>query len=57
MYKDLLAQTTLIALPLMALFIFLGVFFFVIVQAMMRAKSDIAEHALLPLESEERHGR
>ena len=58
MYKDLLAQTPLIALPLTALFIFLGVFIVVVLRATTRARHEVAYAASLPLVEEEgRHER
>lgn len=50
MYKDLLAQTPLIALPLAALFIFVAVFFFVVARAMTSRKDEMAKAASMPLD-------
>jgi hypothetical protein len=55
-YKDLLAQTPLLALPLAALFIFLAVFLVVVVRALTRTRDDVAEAALLPIREDD-HGR
>lgn len=55
MYKDLLAQTPLLALPLFALFLFLAVFAFVVIRALTRARSDVALAAHLPLVDDEDH--
>ena len=57
MYKDLLAQTPLLALPLYALFLFLAVFASVVIRALTRARKDVAVAAHLPLvDDEDRHG-
>jgi cbb3-type cytochrome oxidase subunit 3 len=53
MHKELLAQSPLLALPLAALVIFLGVFVYVVLRAMTRAKGEIAEAAYLPLNERE----
>ena len=55
MHKELLAQSPLLALPLAALLIFLGVFLYVVVRAMTATKQTMAEAARLPLGMEDRH--
>ncbi len=55
MYKDLLAQTPLLALPLYALFLFLLVFAFVVIRALTRARNEVAVAAHLPLLDDEDH--
>jgi hypothetical protein len=57
MHKDLLAQSPLLALPLAALVIFLGVFVYVVVRALTEKKRTIAEAARIPLAREDRHDR
>jgi hypothetical protein len=54
-YKDLLAQTPLLALPLYALFLFLAVFASVVLRALTRARKDVALAAHLPLVDDEDH--
>jgi hypothetical protein len=54
-YKDLLAQTPLLALPLGALFLFLAVFAFVVIRALTHARRDVALAAHLPLVDDEDH--
>lgn len=55
MYKDLLAHSPLLALPLAALFIFFVVFVAVSLRALLRSKADVARDASLPLAEEGRH--
>ena len=50
MYKDLLAQSPLLALPLAALLIFVFVFAAVVVRTMWRRSHEYARAAALPLE-------
>ena len=52
MHKDLLAQSPLLILPLIALFVFLGVFVVAVVRAMSRSRSDVDECAKLPFSQE-----
>jgi hypothetical protein len=52
MYKDLLAHSPLLALPIAALLIFLAVFLAVCVRAMTRKPRDYAPAANLPLEED-----
>jgi hypothetical protein len=55
MHKDLLAQSPLLVLPLVALFLFLGVFLAVLVRTMVTRTPEYARTAALPLEdSDER---
>jgi hypothetical protein len=56
MHKELLAQSPLLALPLIALFLFLAVFVGVVVRALSRSRAEIDACAALPLE-EDRHER
>ncbi len=57
MYKDLLAQSPLLALPLAALLIFFGVFVAVVMRTMARRAPAYAQAADLPLRGEDRHVR
>ena len=52
MHAELLAQTHLLILPLVALFLFLGVYFVVIVRAMMSSRSEISSLAHIPFEED-----
>lgn len=54
MYKDLLSHSPLLALPLAALFVFLGVFIIVVLRTLTTRAPSYARVAELPLE-EERH--
>ena len=54
MHKDLLAQSPLLALPLAALLIFLGVFLVICIRTMVKRAPDYAPAASLPLD-EDRH--
>jgi hypothetical protein len=49
-YKDLLAQSPLLALPLAALLIFVAVFIVVVLRTMARGSHEYARAAALPLE-------
>jgi cbb3-type cytochrome oxidase subunit 3 len=51
MYKDLLAHTPLLALPLFAMFVFLAVFVAVVVRAFAR-RDKYADAARLPFEDD-----
>ncbi len=53
MYKDLLAQSPLLALPLAALLLFFAVFVVVVVRTMARRAPTYAAAAALPLKDEE----
>ncbi len=53
MYKDLLAQSPLLALPIAALLIFFGVFVAIVVRTMTTRAPAYAPAAALPLENEE----
>ena len=53
MYRDLLANSSLLALPLVALFLFIAVFVGVVVGALSRSRAEIDECAALPLHDEE----
>ncbi len=50
MHRDLLRTTPLLALPIFALFAFLGVFVLATVRAMTRNKAEVEAAARLPLE-------
>lgn len=50
MYKDLLAQSPLLVLPIVALFLFLGVFVAVLVRTLARKPARFDAAARLPLE-------
>jgi hypothetical protein len=52
MHADLLAQTHLLALPLVALIVFLAVYFAVILRAMLSSRSEISSLAHIPFEGE-----
>jgi hypothetical protein len=52
MHADLLAQTHLLVLPLVALFLFLLVYFVVIVRALTSSRAEIASLAHIPLEDD-----
>ncbi len=54
MYRDFLAQSPLLALPLAALFLFLGVFVIVVTRTMARRAPEYARAAALPLSKEDR---
>ncbi len=53
MYKDLLCQTTLLDLPLAAMFVFLAVFITVVVRTMATRAHEYSSAAALPLVEEE----
>jgi len=55
MHKELLAQSQLLILPIIALFLFIAVFVAVVIRTMSRSKNDIAEQAALPFADEDRH--
>ena len=57
MYKDFLAHSPLLALPIAALFVFLGVFVVVVTRTMARRAPAYARLATLPLREEGRHER
>jgi cbb3-type cytochrome oxidase subunit 3 len=54
MKSELLAQSPLLALPLVALFLFLVVFVTVVAHALRRRRVEVEETARLPLEDD--HG-
>jgi hypothetical protein len=56
-YKDLLAQSPLLALPLAALLVFFAVFLVVVVRTMAKRAPAYAPVADLPLQEEGRHER
>jgi cbb3-type cytochrome oxidase subunit 3 len=49
-YRDLLAQSPLLALPLAALLIFVAVFVFVLLRTMARGSHEYSKAAALPFE-------
>jgi hypothetical protein len=55
MYRDLLAQSPVLVLPLIAQFLFLAVFIAVVVRAVLKSRAEVDECAALPLEEEKRH--
>jgi cbb3-type cytochrome oxidase subunit 3 len=56
MFREFLSHSPLLALPLMALVLFLVVFAGVVIFAFTRRRAEIAEAAALPLEEEDSHG-
>jgi hypothetical protein len=52
MYKELLAHTSLLTLPIFAMLVFLAVFISVVVRAF---TNDYAEAARIPVDHEDRH--
>jgi hypothetical protein len=56
MYRDLLSHTPLLALPMIALFLFLAVWLAMVARAITRGRSEVEAAARLPLE-EDRHER
>ncbi len=52
MYKELLAHTPLLALPIFAMFVFLAVFLSVVVRAFTH---DYADVATIPVDQEDLH--
>ncbi len=55
MYRDLLAHSSLLVLPLIAMFLFIAVFIGVVVGALVRSRAEIDECAALPLADEDHH--
>jgi hypothetical protein len=55
MHKELLSQTPLLALPLLALFLFIFVFAAETVRAMRRTTAEVDHDASLPLSEDESH--
>jgi hypothetical protein len=55
MHRELLAQSHLLILPIVALFLFIAVFVAVVIRAMARSRADIDAHAALPFADEDRH--
>ncbi len=53
MYRDLLAHTPLLALPIFAMFVFLTVFATAIVWTLTRRRNTYAMVAALPLENDD----
>jgi hypothetical protein len=53
MYKDLLAQSPLLALPIAGLLIFFTVFVFVVLRTMSKRPPEYAHDAELPLAHED----
>ncbi len=49
MYKDLFAQSPLLVMPLIAMFLFLGVFVAVAIRAMTQSRLEMEAAARLPL--------
>ena len=52
MYKDLLAHTPLLALPIFAMFMFLTVFVVVVVRTLTRHRGAYAEVSAIPVEND-----
>jgi hypothetical protein len=57
MYKDLLVQSPLLALPLVAMFLFLAVWIAASIRAMTRSRGEIDVLARLPLVEDEHERR
>ncbi len=55
MHRDLLVQSPLLALPLVAMFLFLAVWVVTAVRVMTRSRAEMEAAARLPI-SEDRHG-
>ena len=53
MLRELLAQTTLLALPIAAMFLFVAVFLAISVRALSRSRDEIRACASLPLHDED----
>jgi hypothetical protein len=53
MHKELLAQSPLLALPLVAMFLFLAVWIVTSIHTMLRPRVEIEETARLPLEDDD----
>lgn len=53
MYKDLLAQSPLLVLPIVAMFMFLAVWVVASIRAMTRSRAEVEEAARLPLEDDD----
>jgi hypothetical protein len=56
MYGQLFSHTSLLTLPLIAMFVFLGVFLTVTARTLLRRAHAFAEVARLPVEEENDHG-
>jgi hypothetical protein len=57
MYKDLLVQSPLLALPLMAMFLFLAAWIATSIRALTRSRREIDVLARLPLVEDEHERR
>jgi hypothetical protein len=57
MHKELLEQSPLLVLPLVAMFIFLSVWVVAAIRIMTRSREEMVAAASLPLEPEVRHVR
>jgi hypothetical protein len=55
MHKELLAQSPLLALPLVAMFLFLAVWIVTTVHTLLRPRAEIESAARLPLEDDDEH--
>ncbi len=55
MHKDLLVQSPLLALPLVAMFLFLAVWIVTSIHALTRPRTEIEATARLPLEDDDEH--
>ena len=55
MHKELLAQSPLLVLPLMAMFVFIAVWVVTAVRVMTRSRADLEEAARLPFDLEDHH--
>jgi hypothetical protein len=53
MHKDLLAQSPLLVLPLVAMFLFLATWVVASMRAMTRSRAEIDEASRLPLEDDD----
>ena len=57
MHTELLQHSPLLILPLVAMFVFLGVWVVAAVRVLTRSREEMAVMALLPLEAETSHER
>lgn len=55
MYRDLMIHSTLLVMPLLALFLFVGVFVAIVVRTYRRGAKDYDALANLPLAEESTH--
>jgi hypothetical protein len=53
MHKDLIAQSPLLVLPMVAMFLFLAVWVAASIRALTRSRAEVEEAARLPLEDDD----